>query len=48
MFSDSPSEDSGSQARRSEAAVFDFSDVDVDEEVVGRESAAGFCCMSAI
>ena len=42
----SPREDSGSHARRREAAALDF--VDVEEEDVGRESGAGFCCRRAI
>ena len=42
----SPRDVSGSHARRREAAVLDF-DV-VDEEDVGRESGAGFCCNRAM
>ncbi len=42
----SPRECSGSQARRREAATFDFADV--EEEDVGRESGGGFCCRRAI
>jgi len=47
MFNASPRECSGSQARRSEAAVLDFAEV-VEEEDVGRESGVGFCCSNAI
>jgi hypothetical protein len=46
VSNESPRECSGSQARRREDAVLDL-DV-VDEEDVGRESGAGFCCNSAI
>jgi hypothetical protein len=46
MFRESPREDSGSQARRREAAALDFADVEEDD--VGRESGAGFCWRRAI
>ena len=42
----SPKECSGTQARRREAAVLAFADW--EEEDVGRESGAGFCCRSAM
>lgn len=45
----SPKECSGSQARRSEAAVFAFESDAVEEEVVGRSSeGTGFCWRSAM
>lgn len=47
IFSASPREDSGSQARRREAAALDFADVEEEEEE-GRESGGGFCCSRAI
>jgi hypothetical protein len=46
VFSASPREDSGSQARRREAAALDLADV--DEEEGGAESGGGFCCSRAI
>lgn len=46
VFSASPNEDSGSHARRSEAAFFDFAEVEEDD--VGRESGAGFCWRRAM
>jgi hypothetical protein len=46
MFRASPREDSGSQARRREAAALDFAEV--EEEDVGRESGAGFCWRRAM
>jgi hypothetical protein len=42
----SPRECSGSQARRSDAAMFAF-EVE-EEEDVGRDEGAGFCCRSAM
>jgi hypothetical protein len=44
----SPRECSGSQARRREAAVLAAAAEAVEEEDVGREEGAGFCCRSAI
>ena len=46
VFRESPREDSGSHASSKEAAVLDFADVEEDD--VGRESGAGFCCRSAM
>ena len=46
MFRASPREDSGSQAKRREAAALDFAEV--EEEDVGRESGAGFCWRRAM
>lgn len=46
MFKASPSECSGSHARRRDSAFFDFEDL--DEEDVGRESGAGFCWRRAM
>jgi hypothetical protein len=46
MFRASPREDSGSQARRRDAAALDFAEV--EEEDVGRESGAGFCWRRAM
>jgi hypothetical protein len=43
----SPRECSGSQARRREAAALAFAEV-FEEEDVGREEGAGFCCRRAI
>ena len=42
----SPREDSGSQARRRDAAVLAFAEV--EEEEVWQESGAGFCCSRAM
>lgn len=46
VFRASPREDSGSHAKRSEAEVLDLELV--EEEDVGRESGAGFCCSKAM
>ncbi len=43
----SPRECSGSHARSRDAAVLVFAEVE-DEEDVGRESGAGFCCRRAM
>lgn len=43
----SPNEDSGSHARRREEAAL-FRASAVEEEDVGRELGAGFCCRRAI
>jgi hypothetical protein len=46
VFRASPKEDSGSHARRREAAFFDFPEF--DDEDVGRDSGAGFCWRRAM
>lgn len=46
VFKASPREDSGNQARRSEAAVLSLASL--DEEDVGRESGGIFCCSKAM
>lgn len=46
MSFESPRECSGSHANRRESADLDLEVV--DEEVVGRELGAGFCCKSAM
>jgi hypothetical protein len=46
VFRASPREDSGSHAKRREAAVFSLASFDVEE--VGRESGGGFCWSRAM